>query len=57
MNANFLFTPPALDLDFRERKVEKKKKNQAAFIGYLLTWASLVAQRVKRLPTMWETWV
>ena len=25
----------------------------ASFIG----WASLVAQRVKRLPTMWETWV
>ena len=21
------------------------------------TWASLVAQRVKRLPAMWETWV
>ena len=21
------------------------------------TWASLVAQRLKRLPAMWETWV
>ena len=28
-------------------------------IGYPLqyTWASLVAQRVKNLPAMWETWV
>ena len=27
-------------------------------IGYLLkySWASLVAQLVKNLPTMWETW-
>jgi len=25
------------------------------FIIYL--WASLVAQRLKRLPPMWETWV
>ena len=23
----------------------------------MLPWASLVAQRVKHLPTMWETWV
>ena len=23
----------------------------------LLLWASLVAQRVKHLPTMWDTWV
>ena len=37
MNANFLFTPPALDLDFCERKVGKKKKKKVAFIGYLLT--------------------
>ena len=28
-------------------------------IGYLLhySWVSLVAQLVKNLPTMWETWV
>ena len=28
-------------------------------IGYPLqySWASLVAQRLKRLPAMWETWV
>ena len=28
-------------------------------IGYLIqySWASLVAQLVKNLPTMWETWV
>ena len=28
-------------------------------IGYLLqySWASLVTQMVKNLPTMWETWV
>ena len=28
-------------------------------IGYPLqySWASLVAQTVKNLPTMWETWV
>ena len=24
---------------------------------YLLSWASLVAQMVKNLPAMWETWV
>ena len=24
---------------------------------YTSTWASLVAQRVKTLPAMWETWV
>ena len=23
----------------------------------MTTWASLVAQMVKRLPAMWETWV
>ena len=27
------------------------------YIILLYTWASLVAQRVKRLPAMWETWV
>ena len=28
-------------------------------VGYLLqySWTSLVAQMVKNLPTMWETWV
>ena len=28
-------------------------------IGYILqySWASLVAQMVKNLPAMWETWV
>ena len=26
------------------------------YIG-IYTWASLVAQRLKRLPAMWETWV
>ena len=27
-------------------------------LGYAqCSWASLVAQMVKRLPTMWETWV
>ena len=25
--------------------------------GKAYMWASLVAQTVKRLPTMWETWV
>ena len=25
--------------------------------GISIQWASLVAQRVKRLPVMWETWV
>ena len=24
---------------------------------FLSVWASLVAQRLKRLPPMWETWV
>ena len=26
-------------------------------IGYQYSWASLVAQLVKNLPAMWETWV
>ena len=25
--------------------------------GHTILWASLVAQMVKNLPTMWETWV
>ena len=29
--------------------------DQASYVSSL--WASLVAQGVKRLPTMWETWV
>ena len=27
------------------------------YLGCLCIWASLVAQRLKRLPAMWETWV
>ena len=27
------------------------------FVIYYLSWASLVAQMVKNLPAMWETWV
>ena len=27
------------------------------YIAYILHRASLVAQRLKRLPAMWETWV
>ena len=30
--------------------------NGEIYLGYD-TWASLVAQRVKNLPVMWETWV
>ena len=26
-------------------------------IGYNSIWASLVAQMIKNLPAMWETWV
>ena len=34
-------------------------KSAGEGIGYPLqyTWASLVAQMVKKLPAMWETWV
>ena len=34
-------------------------KSTGEGIGYLLqdSWASLVAQLVKKLPAMWETWV
>ena len=27
------------------------------YCGYIQTWVSLVAQMVKNLPAMWETWV
>ena len=27
------------------------------YLGFHVYWASLVAQRLKRLPPMWETWV
>ena len=33
-----------------------KLKNHLFYI-FLSRWASLVAQTVKRLPTVWETWV
>ena len=26
-------------------------------LGHMVVWTSLVAQMVKRLSTMWETWV
>ena len=26
-------------------------------LAWKITWTSLMAQTVKRLPTMWETWV
>ena len=26
-------------------------------LHFCMAWTSLVAQTVKRLPTMWETWV
>ena len=32
-------------------------KEEGAAILTLITTASLVAQRLKRLPPMWETWV
>ena len=32
------------------------QENGEVYLGYD-TWASLVAQRVKNLPAMWETWV
>ena len=33
----------------------KKKKSIPRY--HLIPWASLVAQRLKHLPAMWETWV
>ena len=32
-------------------------QNWAGYLLSLITWTSLVAHMVKRLPTMWETWV
>ena len=34
-------------------------RSAGKWIGYPLqyTWASLVAQQVKNLPAMWETWI
>ena len=37
--------------------VESKGNVWLSNISYHLTWASLVAQMVKNLPAMWETWV
>ena len=31
--------------------------NELILIKLLISWASLVAQSVKNLPAMWETWV
>ena len=44
----------------RERK--KKKKTEITVTKHFLdllqySWASLVAQLVKNMPAMWETWV
>ena len=39
--------------------IPKLRRSYAEGIGYPLqySWASLVAQAVKNLPAMWETWV
>ena len=37
--------------------IEQKQKEKIWKINLTLTWASLVAQTVKRPPAMWETWV
>ena len=29
----------------------------SSMLAWKITWTSLMAQTVKRLPTMWETWV
>ena len=36
-----------------KKKLRKKKKDNV----FVILWASLVAQRLKRLHVMWETWV
>ena len=39
-------------------KTGKNTKPKKHFIAsYVIVWASLVAQMVKNLPAMWETWV
>ena len=39
--------------------ISGSRRSSGEGIGYLLqySWASLVAQTVKNLPAMWETWV
>ena len=48
-------SPPAA----RETWVQSLDRSAGEGIGYLpqYSWASLVAQRVKNLPSVWETWV
>ena len=38
-----------------QSEVSQKEKHQYSVLTHI--WTSLVAQMVKRLPTMWETWV
>ena len=38
-----------------QSEVSQKEKHQYSILTHI--WTSLVAQMVKRLPTMWETWV
>ena len=38
-----------------QSEVSQKEKHQYSILMHI--WTSLVAQMVKRLPTMWETWV
>ena len=33
-------------------------RHESTWLGYIrMSWASLVAQLVKNLPVMWDTWV
>ena len=50
----FNFTSPSLPAsDFSSAA----SSPLSALIEWKVVWASLVAQRVKHLPAMWETWV
>ena len=53
--AKLIKNPPAGDL----RWIHESERFHGEGIGYPLkySWASLMAQLVKNLPAMWETWV
>ena len=58
IHCNFYF-PHTVIAHQRDSKSEKKKKPLLIIFGtlYSSVQASLVVQRLKHLPAMWETWV
>ena len=48
---------PTFAGSWRKQGNFRKTSTSLGFIGLLLHWASLVAQKVKHLPAVWETWV